>query len=181
MLRFWKLAGVLTLAGMVLPACATMSVSSHVERGLDFTRYHTWNWAPPDALPETDARLDSAFFQDHLQGAVEKEFARRRIDRVESDPPDLLVHYHANVSPRIDVNRTNSDAGACYDENCSVRVLESEVGTILVDVLDARTGRLIWRGWAQTNVESALDNPRQLEDRINEAVTAMFKQFPRSM
>ena len=30
-----------------------MDVSSHVERGLDIGRYHTWAWAPPDALPES--------------------------------------------------------------------------------------------------------------------------------
>src|SRR5688572_32655784 len=40
-----------------------MPVSSHAERGLDFGRYRTYDWAPADALPRTDERLRSFFFQ----------------------------------------------------------------------------------------------------------------------
>lgn len=180
MLRLLKLSAVLAF-GATLSACATMDVSSHVQRGLDFSGFHTWNWAPPDPLPETDPRLDTPFVKDHLQGAVEKEFAKRNIEHASSPSPDLLVHYHANIAPRIDASRADPASGACYDEDCLVRVLENEVGTIMVDVVEAKTGRLIWRGWAQTNVEGVLDNPNKLEDRISKAVAEMFKQFPRSM
>jgi hypothetical protein len=180
MLGLLKLSAVVAFA-TTLSACATMNVSSHVARGQDFTTYQTWEWAPPDPLPETDPRLDTAFVRDHLQGAVEKEFARRHVDRLTTGTPDLLVHYHANISPKIDASRADPGSGACYDEDCLVRVLENEVGTIMVDVVDARSGRLVWRGWAQTNVEGVLDNPGRLEDRIGKAVGEMFKHFPRSM
>src|SRR5688572_32379614 len=40
-----------------------MPVSSHAERGLDFGRYRTYDWAPADALPRTDERLRNFFFQ----------------------------------------------------------------------------------------------------------------------
>ena len=69
----------LTLAAIVataVTACATMNVSSHVERGLDITKYHTYEWGPADALPTGDPRLDKdPFFKDHVEGAVEKSMA----------------------------------------------------------------------------------------------------------
>ncbi|MGE0450789.1 MAG: DUF4136 domain-containing protein [Vicinamibacterales bacterium] len=179
MLRLARWPAVMLLA-TTLSACATMSVSSHVERGLDFTQYHTWDWGTRDALPPTDPRLDSPSFQDHLQGAVERQLARRQLARTEpGGKPDLLVHYHANVSERISANQSNQSSGACYDANCAVRVLEQEVGTILIDVMDARTNRLIWRGWVQTDVEGVLNNERRLDDRLEKAVQEMFAQFPR--
>lgn len=165
--------------GLTASACATMNVSSHVERGLDFSQYKTWDWGAADALPESDPRLDDAFFRDHLQGAVERELARRGFERPESGTPDLLVHHHANVTPRI--NETDATTGACYDGDCRVRVMEQEVGTIMIDIVDARTNRLVWRGWAQTSVEGVLGNQRRLEERVAKAVKGMFGRFPRSM
>lgn len=179
MLRFLRWP-VMAILGLTVSACATMNVSSHVEQGLDFTQYHTWQWAPADALPESDARLNNSFFQDHFQGAVEKQFSARRLTQTRSDGdmPDLLVHYHANVAPQMSVNNADQTSGACYDEDCAVRVIENEVGTIVLDVMDARTNRLIWRGWAQNPLEGVLDNPERFQSRINEAVTRMFARFP---
>lgn len=174
---------VMAVLGLTVSACATMNVSSHVEQGLDFTPYHTWQWAPADALPESDARLNNPFFQDNFQGAVEKQFAVRGMVQTgsDADAPDLLVHYHANISPRLDVSSGDQTIGACYDEQCTVRVLENEVGTVILDVVDAQTNRLIWRGWAQNPVEGVLDHPERFRNRINEAVTRMFARFPRSL
>lgn len=179
MLRFLRWP-VIALLGLMVSACATMNVSSHVERGLDFTQYHTWQWAPPDAVPESDPRLNNSFFQDHFQGAVERQFSARGFTQTSSDRdvPDLLIHYHANVSPQMNVNSADQTSGACYDEDCAVRVVENELGTMVLDVVDAQTNRLIWRAWAQNPIEGVLDNPQRFQSRINEAVTRMFARFP---
>ena len=173
----------MAVMAFTVSACATMNVSSHVVTGLDFTQFHSWRWAPADALPASDVRLDSPFFQDHFQGAVEREMAKRGLvlTRTDAEAPDLLVHYHANVAPRMAVNTGDPTVGACYDEDCSVRVFENEVGTMMIDVIDAHTNHLIWRGWAQTSIEGVLDHPKRLEDRIQQAVKGMFTRFPRSI
>ena len=180
MLRILRWSAVAVL-GFTVSACATMNVSSHVQGGLDFTQYHSWQWAPADALPPSDMRMDNTFFQDHFQGAVEKQFAAHRMvqTRSDGDVPDLLVHYHANITPRMTVNQADQTSGACYDEDCSVRVIENEVGTMMIDVIDAHTNRLVWRGWAQTSMEGVIDHPQRFEHRINEAVTRMFARYPR--
>ena len=60
---------VIAMAGFVLSGCATMRVSSHVERGLDFSQDRTFDWGPPDALPLGDPRLDKdPFFRDQVEG-----------------------------------------------------------------------------------------------------------------
>ena len=56
--------------------CAAMTVSSHIERNVNFTEYVTYDWGPPDNLPVGDPRLDNnPFFRDYLMGAVEKKLA----------------------------------------------------------------------------------------------------------
>jgi hypothetical protein len=167
---------------LAIAGCATMTVSSHVERGLNVTQYHTYDWGPADALPAGDPRLErDPFFQDHLRGAVEKAMAARGFDWSTTGEPDLLLHYHANITERIDVDRLEARYGYCVTEGCSVPTVAYEAGTLVIDVLDARTNRLIWRGWAQHTVNGMLANQDTMARQINEAVARMFAEFPKPL
>ena len=170
-----------TFAALAFAACATMNVSSHVERSVDFAQYHTWDWGPADALPTGDPRLDNnPFFKDYLEGAFEKQFAARHLERATAGTPDLLIHYHANISQRFEVNGVDRSRGYCY-EDCEPRVSDYEEGTLVVDAVDARTNRVVWRGWAQSNVNGVIDNQDRLAAQINEAVTRMMERFPKTL
>ena len=172
---------ILATTALVLTGCATMNVSSHVLKGADFTQYRTFEWGPADALPTGDPRLDrDPFFQDHVQGAVEKQMAAKGIERASSGSPDLLIHIHASIAQRINPNQADLAGGYCTADNCP-GLSEYEAGTIVLDMIDARTNRLVWRGWAQNNIESALENSDELEKVIDEAVTRMFAKFPAAL
>ena len=90
------------IAAVAATGCATtMTVSSHVDRGINFARYRTYDWGPADALPTGDPRLDkNPFFKDHVEGAVEKQLAARGLEMSTSGTPDLLIHYHASINQR---------------------------------------------------------------------------------
>jgi hypothetical protein len=157
-----------------------MGVGSFVERGTDFTRYQTYTWGPADALPTGDPRLDAnPFFKDRFEGAVEKQLASRRLERAASGTPDLLLHYHASVTQRVDVDSVDRRHGYCGPEGCEgggVRVYD--IGTLVIDVVDARTNRLIWRGWAEDDLRAVLADQDQMDKKIDEAVTRMMVRFP---
>jgi hypothetical protein len=181
MFRLLRLAAV-TLFLLPITGCATMLVSSHVQRDIDFARYHTYDWGPADALPTGDPRLDqNPFFKDHMQGAVERHMAQRGVELSSGGTPDLLIHYHANVTQRIDVNRIDKQYGYCYGDDCSVRVMEYEAGTLVLDIVDTRTNRVVWRGWAQESLEGVIDNQDRLGRMIDEAVAQMMKLLPREL
>lgn len=165
-----------TLAG-----CATsMTVSSHVEHGLDLSRYRTFDWGPADALPAGDARLDrNPFFTDRVQGAVEKGLAARGFRLAAAgEHADLLIHYHANISQRINVTHANQTDGYCSQASCPTDLVEYEAGTLVLDVIDAQTNTLVWRGWAQNNVKDLLDQQDVMTKTIDQAVTRMLLRLP---
>ncbi len=99
----------LIVSVLVTTGCAVrMNVGSHQDHNLNLSRYRTFAWGPADALPTGDRRLDeNPFFKDHVQGAVERELARRGFELQSSGAPDLLIHYHASITKRIDVNRVD--------------------------------------------------------------------------
>jgi hypothetical protein len=149
--------------------------------GLDVTRYRTFDWGPADALPTGDPRLDKdPFFKDHVEGAVEKQMTLKGFERAAAPASaDLLIHYHASIDERIDVNKVDSRYGYCYGEDCGVAIFEYEAGTLVLDIVDTRTNRVIWRGWAQDSVEGVLGNQDRMARKIDEAVRRMFERFPR--
>ena len=168
-----------TFCALAVTACAPLTVGSHVQRGLDFATYRTYDWGPPDRFPAGDPRLDrNPFFKDHFEGAVERQMAARGFERAASGVPDVLIHYHASVTQRLDVNRVDREFGYCYDESCQAKVIEYEAGTLVLDIVDSRTNRLIWRGWAQANVKALLDNEDEVARRVNEAVKRMLERLP---
>jgi hypothetical protein len=173
---------VLTLAAFSVSGCATMNVSAHMQPGLDFARFQTYDWGPADALPTGDPRLDQdPFFKDHLEGAVEKGLALKGFERPETGTPDLLIHYHASINTRIDVDRADREYGYCFDETCGTRVHEYEAGTLMLDFVDTRTNKVVWRAWAQDAVQGMLESRDVMAKKIDEAVTRMLERLPKGL
>ena len=164
------------MAAALLAACAPMRVSSHVDRTQDFSRYRTFDWGPADALPAGDPRLErSPFFQDHIQGAIERQMAAKGFERAAvGGVPDLRVHFHAVIDRRLDVDELDYQRGYCPGNDCRSGVSEHEQGTLVIDLIDAGTNRLVWRGWAQDSVEGVLDNEERLVRKVEEGVRLMF-------
>jgi len=174
------ITGLITAVAVAsLAGCASMNVSSHVERGVNFTEYVTYDWGPPDNLPVGDPRLDNnPFFNDYLQGAIEKKLATKGFDRVAGKTADLLIHYHASVNQRLDVYRADQQYGYCYG-NCEPQVVDFEQGTLVIDLVDAKTKKVVWRGWAQDTMTGVIDNQDRLQKQVDEAVTKMMLLLPR--
>lgn len=177
MRRIYGLAAVVLATGLAAGCATTMTVSSHVERGLDFSRYRTFDWEAADELPTGDPRLDAnPYFKDYLLGAVEKELGRRGLEM--STSPDLRLHYHASVTRRVNVDPLDHESGDCYGAACGTEVTEYDAGTIVLDVVDAQTNQVVWRGWAQDALRNLLDDRETTARAVETAVTRMLAQFP---
>lgn len=174
--RAWRLAAV-AAAAIVLAGCAT-TARSYVQRGADFNRYQTYAWGPADALTTGDPRLDSnPFFRERLQAGVDAQLAARGFEQTDAETADLLLHYHVSMTQRIDVNLVDQRYGYC--EDCRPRVYDT--GTLTLDLVDTRTGRLVWRGWAERSMEGVLDRQESMEQRIDEAVAQILERLPRRL
>jgi hypothetical protein len=147
---------------------------------VNFAQYRTFAWGPADALPTGDPRLDrDPFFKDHVEGAVERGLAARGLELTASGEADLLIHYHASISERIDVNRADRVYGYCGARDCPPETIRYEAGTLVLDLIDSRTDTLVWRGWAQNSVEDMLRDRDRMARTIEHAVAEMLRQLPR--
>lgn len=172
--------GMLALVGLAFAGCAIpIRVDSYLERGADLSRYRTYDFAPAAVVSTGDPRLDSnPFFNERVQAAVEKQLGVRGYERTTWGTPDFRVHFHASFTQEIDVNEIDQQSGYCAHGN-DCRPFVYDAGTLLIDLVDGGTNKLVWRGWAESSMDEAVDNQTWMEEKIDAAVTKIMSHLPR--
>jgi hypothetical protein len=161
-------------AALALTACATTNIRSYMERGGDLGLYRTYAWGAPAVQATGDPRLDNnRFFQERVEAAVELQLAARGFEKTEATP-DLLVRYYTSVEQRVNADGVDRPYVSC--EDCRPFVFDA--GTIVVDLIDARTRRLVWRGWEEGSIDGVVDEQQWMEKRIDQAVARIIEQLP---
>ena len=59
----------------------------------------------------------------------------------------------------------------------SATVQKVLVGALVVDIIDARARRLVWRGFASGDVNPG-DKPEQRDKKLAKAAEKMFRNYP---
>ena len=128
----------------------------------DFSRYRSWSWLPPG--PATgDPRIDSDLVASRVRQAIEATLAAKGYSRASTGEGDFGVGWHAAIEGRLDVQTIDHFYG--YGRGWGPRggmtsetlVRQYELGTLIVDLVDTRSRRLVWRGSAQAEVNDRLD------------------------
>ncbi len=173
-LHFARLAMALA-AATAIDACAPVRVRSYVPRGVRFAHYRTYAWSAATPHATGDPRLDAnPFFDERIRSGADRELAARGFERA-SARPDLLLHYHASVTQKLDVGAADTQYG--YG-NTYPGASTYAAGTILLDLVDARTNTLVWRAWAEGSLEGVIDDQDWLDERIDVAIARIAATLP---
>src|SRR5262249_33545599 len=151
----------LALGGLVLwgAAAGAAEVKVDYDRTVDFSRYKTWSWRPGTPAPNPIAN-------NRLREAIESRLATRGLARVESGG-DLEVVYHAAAESKISVERLGYKEPEF--ENEATRVRYVRVGSVLVDMIDASNGKVVWRGQAKDAANpTARDVARMIDEGMDQ-------------
>jgi len=101
--------------------------------------------------------------------------------KVEGDAnPDVLVAYHTSFDRNLRINAFGTGwGGPRFGGLRSGTATTQEIlsGTLVVDIVDARTKAMAWRGMASGDVNTTA-KPEQRDKNINRAVQKMFKNYP---
>jgi hypothetical protein len=169
----------IAVSSLVVATCASMQVESYLSRDAEFGRYRSYAWAASDRLSTGDPRLDNnPFFLERLRSQVDHQLAAKGFTQRETPSPDLIVHYHASVRDQIDLNGIDAEYERCETGDC--HPFAYQAGTIVLDLVDSRTNRLVWRGWATDSLEGVIDNQDWLEQKVDRAVLRIMERLPRS-
>lgn len=161
-----------------LAGCSTLSVTTDFDPKADFSRAKTYDWEWGKQKQTGDPRIDNAILDKRIRHIVDEELKARGYAQDTSGAATYLVGYHAAIRNELSVTHVNDYYG--YQsawQGSYVDVDAYEKGSIILDIVDARSGELIWRGWAEDTVEEGR-SPEKSEANIRNAVKKMLERFP---
>ena len=177
---FW-----MVLALVLLQACSGIPVSQDFEQGFDFSSLKTFTW---DANEDDQWGIaDSNELVDRrIRSSIENTLTSRQFSQVDSAKADFLVLYNVvvdqrirsnNVSGGVSVGRSTRGRHGSIGISTGSQIRTYEQGTLLIDVIDVASDKLVWRGTSSQALPD-LSDPQRLTDHINTTVAAIFEQFP---
>jgi len=161
----------LTLLGTMALA---QSVTYDYDRAANFSNYKTYAWTRGIELTD---ELNHA----RVVRAIDAALAAKGLARVEpTGNPDVLVAYHASFDKNLEITGSAhgwGPFGLGGGRFGSARVQPVLVGTLVVDIADARTSAIVWRSLASSDIRPT-DKPEHRDKKIAKASEKMFKNYP---
>ena len=177
--------------------CVTMSVDSEFLGNADFSKFQTYDWKEGLQNQPDDPRIDNAVVDARIKKAVQKRFSELGYKKGGDGTPDFYIGYHAAVVRRVESSKPSDYYGAIGERvylgghqgrygdygrewgrvAVPIPAYEYDMGTLVLDIIEAETGRLVWRGWASAEIDLWLPKAGSGK-RIEEAVEKILADFP---
>ncbi len=171
------LASILVLLGLfvsvAVPLSAAKAESKH-DPEADFSGYQTYAWRLQEVrFPPADTPADLEIIE-----AVNQRLGREGLHEVrgEGATPDFYVTYYAVVEDKLEIQGSEYELGSwvTWSDTGGTQVRSYKEGTLVIDIIDAESNKLVWSGWIS---DVAIDY-EAMRRKVPKAVRRILKQFP---
>ncbi len=159
------------LLAMTLPAFSR-DIKTDYDHHVNFSQYKTYSWGKIET--------PNPLWDDRIKEAVNRELAKKGWTEVPSDGDVTIM--------AIGTTRERPTLRTFYDGfpgwrwggfgEATTWVDNYEVGTLVIDMFDSRSKKLIWRGSASDTLP---DKPDKATKDLEKSVDKMFEHFPPNM
>jgi hypothetical protein len=171
----------IAVAGMI--ACSSsVKVTSDYDKNVNFQQYKTFSLSKVDPSKQSISALN----QDRVEKAIRAEMTKKGFQ--ESADGDLIVHSLVILKDKQSVT-ANTDyygyggtyrpygwgGGMGVSGTTTYNVQDYKDGSLIIEVVDAKTQKLIWEGIGNKEIDKPLKDP---EKKVPEVVTSIMASFP---
>jgi hypothetical protein len=134
-----------------------------------FATYKTYAWTAGTPAP-------NALSDQRLHTSVDARLAARGL-AMNTTAPDVIVATHVTTKEKQELIANGFGYGPWgFGGGFGGATVETFVeGTLIVDLYDAKTKKMVWRGIATA---TASDKPTKNTDKMNKALDKMFEKYP---
>ena len=146
---------------------------------VNFARLKTYDWLPI----HEEADISSLDIK-RIRNSVNSQLKTKGL-KITSDNPDFLIVVHVGKEQKLNSTNWGYDYGPYggywggYWGPGGVSTYQYEEGSLILDFVDTKSKKLIWRGVVKAEVQNA-DTPEKIDTLINDAVREILKKYPPS-
>jgi hypothetical protein len=145
------------------------TVSVNYNKSQNFSQYHTYAWATDNAN-----QIQNSILAQQAKSDIDSAMQGKGLQLVqESANPDIILTASGGMK-----QETSYSAMGMRGFGGGMGTITPEqnvIGTMIVDLYDAKTKSLVWRGIAQNTLSN---NGNKNSQMVSKAVVKMFKQWP---
>lgn len=193
--------GLVILFGLAIASCSNnVKYSSDFDSGFDFSSLKNYRWSEPNSYNDkTKNYLNNDIIDKRIRENVNSGLQSSGFQLQASGDVSFLVNYTISTEDRADVNTYNTYSGfapgwgCCFggmgpyayggmgvgmgfsDSHTSVDHYQE--GTLVLDILDPKSNKLVWRGTANGRVPKNLSQ-QEKEQAAQEVVGKILENFP---
>ena len=172
----------ITIACIAAPAAA-QKVYVDYDRTVDMKSYKTYAWA---STPNISIYDSNPLGHSRIKNAIEYYMGQGGMVENTGDP-DLYVTYYGESDQAFDVNTFNSggygySSGWAWDPfwgssavgMTATTPLEHKAGTLVIDIWDASTMKIVWRGTMEAVIP---ENPQKSAKKLDKGIKKMVDKW----
>jgi hypothetical protein len=151
-------------------ACSTLSTKVDFDPVADFSRYKSYSW-------KDTGEIRDPVWSRRVEDVLEDTVAPKGLKQVK-DGGDLWMAVHARFSVDYRVEYWNSGWGYGWGWGPAPATVSAiPVGTIVVDLVDAKRGMCVWRGVANDTLRPDRE-PEEREKTLRKVMAELFATYP---
>jgi hypothetical protein len=182
--KMFKMKLLLILGFALLMSCSSITVKTDFDPSADFSKYKTYSWYT-GKMPDDDALAKNPLIKKRVIASVDKVLAGKGFKKVDDGNPDFVVIVHGATKQKTQISSYGYGAygygrwgyGWGGYGPSGIDVYQYDEATIFIDIADFAKKELVWRGTG-TDVVSGTDDPEELQENIDNAVSKILEDFP---
>ena len=170
-MRNWMMGAVAVGTLLAAPAAFAQDVNTDFDPRANFASYRTYAWTPGTPSP-------NPLGEQRIHAAVDQQLAAKGFSLV-PESPSVYIATHVVTKEQQQLNVSGFGGGPFFGGgiDATARVETYTQGTLAVDMYDAKSKKLVWRGVGSS---TASDKADKNTAKVNKALEKMFKKYPPS-
>jgi hypothetical protein len=172
---------VLVFLSVCLVACAPAKPILDYNDVYNFSAVRSYAIAPRDDMQDKEA-LISDMTRNRIELAIEANMEAKGFKSVDLKQADVSIAYYVITQEQKQITQTQGP-GYYRCRYCAptwatnVQVREYTEGTLIIDMIDNKTKKAVWRGSTAGRINPKADM-EQRKEQINKAVEFVLSGFP---
>ena len=155
----------LALAALTAGVAYAQHVTTDSDPAAPFATYKTYAWTPGTAA-------DVSLTEQRIHDGVNAQLQGKGMTQVDSNP-NVFVATHVTTHA---VPQVIADGFGPWGFGGGMATVQTYTeGSLIVDLYDATTRKMVWRGVAQATVS---DKPEKNAEKIDKSLAKMFARYP---
>ncbi len=173
----------IAIALITAAPAAAQKVIIDYDRNVDMKSYKTFAWGPTPSVSLYD---NNPLLHSRIKNAIEYYLGKGGMVE-NTDDPDIYATYYGESDEQFQVN-TVSSAGYAYGPGwtwnsewggsnvgmTSTTPIVQQAGTLVIDLWDARTQKIVWRG---TMTGTIPENPQKATKKVDKGIEKMVRKW----